>query len=66
MLTYALTSRGVVFEHTVVPAEAEGLGVGGALVRTALDWARAERLDVTPQCSFVRAWLTRHPDHPTG
>lgn len=50
------------FTHTVVPPEAEGHGVGSALVREALATVRAAGGRVVPQCPFVRAYLERHPE----
>lgn len=41
----------------------EGLGIGGRLVREALDDVRAQGLQVLPICPFVQAWLARHPDY---
>ena len=52
----------VTFTHTVVDPAHEGEGVGSALVRTALDDARAQGLAVLPRCSFVQGYLARHPD----
>ncbi|MEU6943009.1 GNAT family N-acetyltransferase, partial [Streptomyces rubiginosohelvolus] len=34
-----------------------------ALVRTALDEARAARLRVLATCPFFAAWIARHPDY---
>ncbi len=49
--------------HTEVDDAYEGKGVGGALVRGALDDARSRGLTVVPVCPFVRSWLERHPDY---
>ncbi len=46
--------------HTIVPEHLEGQGVGSALVRGALDYARTNGQRVVPTCSFVRSWLDRH------
>ncbi|WP_440070707.1 GNAT family N-acetyltransferase [Streptosporangium sp. OZ121] len=53
----------IVYPHTKVQPEYEGRGVGSALVRTALDAARAENAKVVPLCWFVREWIDRHPDY---
>lgn len=53
----------IVFTHTHVPAAIEGQGVGAKLVRAALDSVRDQGLRVVPQCSFVRAWIDRHPEY---
>ena len=49
--------------HTEVPEELSGQGVGSRLVRGALDLIRAEGLRVIPSCSFVAAWIGKHPDY---
>ena len=48
--------------HTGVPDELEGRGIGGALIRAAVDDARARGLIVVPYCPFAMEWLRRHPD----
>ncbi len=53
----------IVFTHTVVPPAIEGRGVGTRLVRGALDDARDQGLRVVAQCSFVRAYIERHPEY---
>lgn len=49
-------------QHTFVPPEARGRGVGEALVRHAFDLARDQGYRLVPSCPFVAAWLERHPD----
>lgn len=49
--------------HTQVDHSFEGKGVGGQLVRGALDDLRAQGLGVRPVCPFVKAWIERHPDY---
>lgn len=48
---------------TDVPEAAEGEGVGSALARAALDYARAEHLRVVPRCPFMAAYIERHPEY---
>jgi hypothetical protein len=47
--------------HTEVPPRLEGRGIAAALVKATLDWARAEGLRVRPLCSYVAAYMRRHP-----
>ena len=61
VLTYSRGDDVVVLEHTVVPPELEGRGVGSALTRAALGWAAQTSLAVVPQCRFVQAFLAKHP-----
>ncbi|MEU0474917.1 GNAT family N-acetyltransferase [Streptomyces olivaceus] len=60
---YIRTAELVAFVHTEVGAEYEGAGVGSALVRTALDEARAARLRVLATCPFFAGWIARHPEY---
>ena len=63
-LAYETAADGArVFTHTIVPREHAGQGVASFLARAALDDARAQGLQVVPECSFVAAWLQRHPDY---
>jgi uncharacterized protein len=61
---YQRTDELVVFTHTEVDPGLEGQGIGGALVRGALDDVRERRVRALPVCPFVQAWLQRHPDYP--
>lgn len=47
--------------HTEVPEEFEGRGVGGQLVRDALEQIKADNLKIIPSCPFVAAYIKRHP-----
>lgn len=49
-------------QHTVVPPDERLRGVGDALVRSAVDHARAHKLHIIPSCPFVAAWLKDHPE----
>lgn len=49
-------------QHTVVPEADRGQGVGAALVRTAINHARARGAKVIATCPFVKVWLEQHPD----
>lgn len=52
----------LVLHHTEVPPALQGQGLAAVLVQAALDWARAERLQVRPVCSYVAAYMRRHPE----
>ena len=47
--------------HTEVPEELEGRGLASKLVQGALDDIRARGETIVPRCSYVSAWLKRHP-----
>lgn len=62
VLSYRLNGRRLALIHTEVPDALGGHGVGGRLVRAAIDRAGREGLTVVPLCPFARSWLERHPD----
>jgi predicted GNAT family acetyltransferase len=51
------------FVHTEIDAAHEGRGLGGQLIRAALDQTRAAGLGVVPECPFVRAFIEDHPEY---
>lgn len=53
----------IVITHTIVPEAIGGRGIAAALVRTALDYARAAGLKVQPQCSYADVWMQRHAEY---
>ena len=59
---YTREGGSIVFTHTEVPPALEGHGVGSRLVAGALAQVRAAGLTVVPACSFVAAYVRRHPD----
>lgn len=59
---YRLLTGKVMFPHTVVPPAHEGKGLGSALAREALAFARDEGLQVIPACSFFVTFMRRHPE----
>ena len=60
---YQKTDQMVMFTHTEVDPSLEGQGIGGQLVRSALDDVRSQGLVVLPICPFVQAWMSRHPEY---
>lgn len=60
---YRLKSDHIIFPHTVVPEALEGRGLGGALVRAGMAWAKEMGLPVAPHCSFFQAYIKRHPEY---
>ena len=58
-----LPDGNLVYDHTIVPKELGGRGLGGKLVQHALDWAAGQGVKVRPDCSFVKAYIERHPQY---
>ena len=63
VLTYADMDGKLYLLHTGVPEELEGRGLGGRLVKYALDHARADGVKVVPSCPFAHAYVERHPEY---
>lgn len=57
---YQERNGAIVFTHTEVDDSFEGQGIGGKLVRAALDDVRAEGKQVVPECPFVRSYIAKH------
>lgn len=60
---YQLLSDALVMPHTVVPPAFEGKGVGSALAKTALGYAREHGLKVRPFCPFIAGYIKKHPEY---
>ncbi|MEZ5997183.1 MAG: GNAT family N-acetyltransferase [Hyphomonas sp.] len=52
----------IIIDHTEVPKALAGLGVGVALVRRAVEDARAAGIKIIPLCPFAKAQIERHPE----
>ena len=60
--SYRLDHGVMSIHHTGVPRALEGRGIAAALVQAALAHARAQGWRVRPLCSYVQAYMRRHPD----
>jgi uncharacterized protein len=61
-LIYRTRAGRLVLVHTEVPDALGGRGLGGDLVKAAIDKAAAAGMTIVPLCPFARGWLERHPD----
>jgi predicted GNAT family acetyltransferase len=61
-LVYRRNGNRLILLHTGVPEQLGGRGVGGRLVRAALERAAREGLTVVPWCPYARKWIEDHPD----
>ncbi len=59
---YKIADGVITFAHTEVPPLARGGGVASRLVQGALEMVRTQGLKVVARCSFVRAYLAKHPE----
>ena len=61
--TYSVSDGAMTIPHTEVRPRYEGRGLGALLARFALDDARRRGLRVVPACSFITAYIARHPEY---
>lgn len=64
-LSYVENGDVLIYNHTIVPDELGGQGLGKALVKHALDYAQAQGKKVMPTCSFVAAYIDKNPEYQT-
>ena len=59
---YKLDGNVITFAHTETPPHARGTGLASRLIEGALQEARARGLKIVPRCSFVKAYVDKHPE----
>ena len=59
---YTLLHDALVLPHTVTPLKLEGRGIGSALAKGALGYAREHGLKVKPFCPFMAGYIQKHPE----
>mgnify|MGYP001627661010 CR=1 FL=1 len=62
VVDYTRAAGEMVLTHTYVPAALRGRGLAEQLVRAALEFARTEKVQVVPSCSYVATFIARHPE----
>ena len=61
---YTLTDDSIIFTHTEILQQEREHGLGGRLVREALDQVRNHTdYRVVAQCPFVARWMSEHPEY---
>lgn len=62
-LRYKIEADTIRLLHVEVPPEARGHGVAAELSRAALEFAKKRGLKAIPVCSYVAAYVRRHPGY---
>ena len=61
---YELGENSINFTHTVVDTDSRERGLGGTLIKNALDDVRSNSTArVIATCPFVARWVSEHPDY---
>jgi hypothetical protein len=63
LLEYRRSPGKIAIYHTEVPEQFQRRGYAARLTRAALDFARAEGLQVEPRCRYTRFFLQKHHDY---
>lgn len=62
-MTYSvMNEHTIIIDHTGVPDEWRGMGVGKALVQRGVEDARARGVKIVPLCPFAKAQIARNPE----
>lgn len=62
-LDYMQDGDTIVMTHVGVNPDHRGRGVAGKLTQVALEYAKGKSLRVIPMCSYVAAYIRRHPQY---
>jgi len=62
-IEYTLRDKTLTLVHTEVPPELGGRGLGGKIVKAALEYAKGQQYKVVSQCPFARKYIERHEEY---
>ena len=62
-INYRRTDDKLIIYRTAVPPALEGRRFAALMTLAALDFARSEKLQVEPRCSYTAAFLQKHPEY---
>ena len=63
LITYRRATGRITFLHAEVPPALQGRGLAAKLARAALDFARANHLQVFPLCPYVSSFIKKHREY---
>ena len=63
VVRYTIHQGKMSFLHTGVPVAYRNQGIAAKLVQTSLDYARDQKLQVVPLCSYVAEFVQAFPDY---
>jgi len=63
LLQYRINDEKMIVYHTEVPPPIQNRGIAERMTRTALEYARAEKLKIEPRCPYTAAFLRQHREY---
>ncbi len=63
VLDYTLNNAVMTITYTGVPSELGGRGLAADITKFALEHAQSQGWTVIPQCSYVAAYIKKHPEY---
>jgi uncharacterized protein len=62
-MTFSVGGVIAIIDHTDVDDALRGTGAGARLVKAAVEWARAEGMQLMPLCPFAKSVFDKTPDY---
>jgi predicted GNAT family acetyltransferase len=63
VMSYTVAGSRVIIDHTDVDDRLRGKGAGKQLVNSAVEWARADKVQLLPLCPFARSVFEKTPEY---
>lgn len=63
LVEYMIAGQNIIFTHTEVPPEFEGMGVANKMAHHVLEYAVSEGYKVQALCPFISAYVQKHPEY---
>ena len=63
VMSYTVAGSRVIIDHTDVDDRLRGKGAGKQLVKSAVEWARADKVKLMPLCPFAKSVFDKTPDY---
>ena len=63
LVEYMIAGKNMIFTHTEVPPEFEGMGVANKMAQVALDYAVSEGYKIQAVCPFISLYVQKHPEY---
>ena len=60
---YMRAKKNIIFTHTEVPREYEGMGIANRLAYVVMEYAKDNGLMVQALCPFVKLYVTKHKEY---